>query len=155
MNGPFRSLWKEALEECLLERIPRFRLRALARIATEADMRFLLDEGARIEKEWEAIRGHDAGDVSDDYWRMATCVAETFRFIGARASPFLLAQVSDLGSSHRLAAARLLGTVAAKPDRGRIEAALAKEADPLVRAALAGALKAAASASPWWRFWRR
>jgi hypothetical protein len=74
----FEQLWCKVLSECELEFIPRARLRVLAAMTTDDDLRYLLSESDRIGCEWEAI---GETDVSDGYWRMSTCAAETFALI--------------------------------------------------------------------------
>lgn len=154
-SASFRAAWEAVLSECQLEYIPRKRLPGLAAQAGPEEIRFLLRESERLQREWEAIRETDAGDVSDDYWRQMLCLADVFRLIGGRAVLPLMKELDTGDVPQRVAAARALQSVARHVDADDFGDLLMRERHPEVRSALV----AAASEPPprrehWWQFWR-
>lgn len=155
MQVSFEQLWSQVLEDCGMEQIPRAKLHVLALMAGPEDMRFLLKEAERMQQERQALRD-DAGDMSDEYWRGLTSVADTLTLIGPPAAAFLLDEIDRPDSAHRLSAALLLPTVSAHADWERVRAKIAAEDDGDVREALTHALGKATKASrPWWQFWKK
>lgn len=132
----YRSQWRAILDECEYENVSQLRLRALAFTAPPEMLPFLLEERARLEHEWDAIRDTDAGDLSDEYWRKVTCISDLMGYLGRPAAEFLIDRLDSTQASHRAVAATLLGAVLKHVNRGRLQNLLARETDPAVQAAL-------------------
>jgi hypothetical protein len=155
MQVSFEQLWSQVLNDCGMEQIPRAKLHVLALMAGPDDMRFLLKEAERMQQERQALRD-DAGDMSDEYWRGLTSVAETLTLIGPAAAAFLLDEVDRPDSAHRLSAALLLPSVAAHADWERVTAMIAAEDDSDVRESLTHAFEKQTKARRrWWQFWKK
>ena len=155
MKAGFEQLWGQVLEDCGMERIPHAKLHVLALMAEPADMRFLLQEAERLQQEREEHR-NDSCDVTDEYWRALTCVADTLALIGAAAASFLQDEIDRLDSQHRLSAALLLPSVSTHTDWERVKARISAESDADVKESLVHALEKAVKAKrAWWQFWKK
>ena len=132
----YRTQWRAILDECEYENVSQLRLRALAFTAPAEILPFLLEERARLEREWDAIRDTDSSDLSDEYLRKTTCVSDTIGYLGRPAAEFLIDRLDSAQASHRAIAATLLGAVLKHVNRGRLQNLLARETDPAVQIAL-------------------
>lgn len=119
-------------------------------------MAFLLAEASRVHAEAQALRSQDVSDdVSDDLWRISTCLREIFQKRGPEAARFLVEELQQADSPHRAAAARLLETVSAHTDRAELSRLCQAETDASVQEELAKMLLAPPQPRRWWRFWNR
>ena len=154
----FRERWAGILNDCGLEVTPDVKLALLAATAGNEEMRFLLGESERIEREWAEVRAGDwdGGDVSDDYWRMAAAASRVFSLLGPKAARFLMAELQEPGSSHRRTAARMLLAVPGHVDVGAVRSILSSEPDEEIRGFLGQVLNPSPSVPcAWWQFWKR
>lgn len=142
------------MRDCELERVRQEPVGRLAALAGEVEVRFLVAEHARIQTQWDAIRETDAGDVSDDYWRMATALVAVIAQSGPVADDALRAVVGDLSGPDRKSAAMLLEARRSRATAEWLGAAIAGEEDAAVRAALQRAFETSVRES-WWRRWLR
>lgn len=156
MDQEFAQLWSSVLEDCEVEHIPHAKLTSLARRAGPAELAYLLAEASRVHAEAQALRSQDVSDdVTDDLWRIATCLSEIVRKRGPEAARFLVAELQNGDSLHRPSAARLLGTVAQHADRAELSRLCQAETDAAVREELTQILQAPRRPRPWWQFWNR
>lgn len=156
MDQDFAQLWSSVLEDCAIEHIPHAKLTRLAQRAGSKELAFLLGEASRVDVEWQSLRSrHVSDDVSDDFWRIATCLREIFQKRGPEAARFLVEELQRADSPHRLAAARLLEAVSAHTDRAELSRLCQAETDASVREELAKILQAPPRPRPWWQFRNR
>lgn len=156
MHADFLALWKSILEDCGMEMIPEAKLRRLAANAGEEEMRFLLEEGERIGREWAELRdrGGDPGDGSDEYWRMAASVEKAFALMGAKAVPIVLEKLRQSALSRRQAALPLLRSLRAHVEPADLRTAFDGDKEEAVEEALRLVFGAEPEPRRWWQVWK-
>jgi hypothetical protein len=155
MKPDFEARWNSILLDCGMEFIPQGKLGDLARRAGGPEMAFLLREATRIEGERRlSLPEHVSDDVSDEFWRIGTCLAEIFRRLKADGAAFLLDELRKADSPDRPAAACLLRAAFPHTYVEELKALLETETNSEVRDELSKAISAPPPASrPWWQFW--
>jgi hypothetical protein len=134
----FKQGWEGVLADCGAEYVNPIAIRRLTLGAGTAEMDFVLAELARILREWEELkaRGDDAGDGSDEYWRMATAAGLFFESMGGSGARFLADRLRDQDALHRVEAASALAGVSHYLAAGELERLIAEETNPEVLEAL-------------------
>ena len=129
------------MADCGAEYVNRIAIRRLSLGAGAAEMDFVLAELARILREWEELRARadDAGDGSDEYWRMATAAGLFFESMGRSGAQFLADRLRNREALHRAEAARALAGVSRFLAAGELESLIAEESDPETLEALRAA----------------
>lgn len=156
MDQGFSQLWSSVLEDCAVEHVPHAKLTRLAQRAGRAELAYLLAEASRVHAEAQSLRAQDVSDdVSDELWRVATCLSEIFQKQGPEAARFLVEELQNGDSLHRPAAARLLWAVAKHANRAELSRLCQTETDAAVREELSKILAAPARPGRWWQFWNR
>jgi HEAT repeat protein len=135
--GSFCELIAEIRRDCGCEHIPYKKISALARVCGAAEIESLIRELDALD---DADLVDDAGDMSDEYWRLRTAYSQALAEIGGPAVEPLLCALASANPQTRAYAAKSLGLIGAPHAFEPIVGLLAREPVDSTRLSLIEAL---------------